>query len=118
MAPFGGEPRVVEIEPADHRADVERRHHGVQLELGARHLCAVRNDRATHDWPEQLLACRIFERLEPAAERVHQAVAGGVDRFLALDLVIQHVVRDVNQYLVGLRADVADVAPHDAMVLS
>ena len=42
MAPFGGEPGVVEIEPADHRADVERRLHRVELELRARHLGAVR----------------------------------------------------------------------------
>ena len=33
MAPFGGEPRVVEVEPADHRADVERGLDRVELEL-------------------------------------------------------------------------------------
>ena len=36
MAPFGGEPGVVEIEPADHRADVERRMHRIELPRGAR----------------------------------------------------------------------------------
>ena len=49
VAPFGGEPRVVEVEPADHRADVERRLHRIELERRARHLRAVRHDRARDD---------------------------------------------------------------------
>src|SRR2546422_8545534 len=31
VAPLGGEPGVVEIEPADHGADIERRLHRVEL---------------------------------------------------------------------------------------
>ena len=89
MAPFGGEPGVVEIEPADHRADVEGGLDRVELELGARHLGAVRHDRARHDRAEQLGAGGILERLEAAAERVDQAVAGGFVGELAGDLVLR-----------------------------
>ena len=75
VAPLGGEPRVVEVEPADHRADVERGLHRIELERRARHLRPVRHDGARDDRPEELRARRIGKRLEAAAQRVDQAVA-------------------------------------------
>jgi len=41
MAPFRRQPGVVEVEPADHGADIERRLHRVELELRAGDLGAV-----------------------------------------------------------------------------
>ena len=112
MPPFGGEPGVVEVEPADHRADVERRLHGIQLVRGARHLRAVGNDGAGHDRSHQLGACGVGQRLEAATQRVDQAMAGRGQRLLAGDLVARGVVGDVDHDLVGLGTDVADGGGH------
>ena len=75
MAPLGREPGVVEVEPADHRADVERRRDGLELVARARHARAARKLRAGHDGTEQLRARGEAERENAAAERVHEAVA-------------------------------------------
>src|SRR5262249_20918924 len=112
MSPFGGEPRVVEVEPADDRAEVEGGLDGIELERGAGDLRAVRDDRAGDDRTEELRACRKAQRLEAAAERVHEAIARGVERLLRGDLVRADVVDDVDQDLVRIRPDVADVRGH------
>src|SRR2546430_1185701 len=113
MAPFGGEPGVVEIEPADRRADVERRLHRIELELRARYFGAVGNDRTRDDRSEQLGAGRIRQRFEPATERVDQAVPRRLVRFLARYLVLDDVVGDIGEDLVGLGADGGYRARHD-----
>ena len=74
MAPFGGEPGVVEVEPANHGADVEGGLHGIELIACAGHARAVGNDRAGHNGAEKLGAGGIFERFEAAAQRVDQAM--------------------------------------------
>ncbi|MNI30814.1 hypothetical protein D3C73_846730 [compost metagenome] len=102
VPPFGGQPGVVEIQPADHRADVERGLHGVKLERRAGHLGAVWHHGAGHDRPQQLLARRVFQRFQAAAQRVDQAVACGLVRQAALDLVVKNVVRDIDQDLIGI----------------
>ena len=112
MTPFGGQPGVVEIEPADHRADVECGLHRVELELRARHLGAVRHDRARHDRAHQFGAGRIFQRFQTAAERVDQAVARGVVGDFGVDLVFGHVIDDVDQDFIGLGTDVGDMCGH------
>ena len=50
--------RVVAVEPANHRADVERGVHRVEHERRARHARAVRHDGAGHDRPEQAWCSR------------------------------------------------------------
>ncbi|CAM2154606.1 hypothetical protein PT2222_300120 [Paraburkholderia tropica] len=106
MAPFGGEPGVVEVEPADHGADVEGGLNRVELECGARHLRAVRDDRARHDGPEQLGAGGIGERLESAAEGVQQAVARRRQRGGAVaGQAVQDVVDDIDEDLIRLWPD-------------
>ena len=109
---IGGEPGVVEIQPADHGADVERGLHGVELALGARDLRAVRHRRARDDRAQQLGAGRVFERLEAAAQRVDQAIARGVVRFLVLYGIVFYVIGDQRQDLVGLGPDVGDMRGH------
>src|SRR4051812_35475285 len=61
MAPLGGEPGVVEVEPADHRADAEGRLYRIELKLRPGHLGAVRHHRAWHDGAEELGACGVLE---------------------------------------------------------
>src|SRR5690606_5831302 len=112
VAPFGGQPGVVEVEPADHGADVEGGLDRVQLEGGAGDLGAVGHDGAGHDGAQQLGAGGVFQRLQAAAQGVDQAVAGGVVGQGAVDRVVQHIVHDVDQYLVGLGTDVGNVSAH------
>src|SRR5690606_35521078 len=106
VAPFGGQPGVVEVEPADHGADVKGGLDRVQLELGAGDLGAVGHNGAGHDGAQQLGAGRVVQRLQAAAQGVDQAVAGGLEGQGAVDLIVQHIVDDVDQDLIGLGADV------------
>src|SRR5688572_14353512 len=112
MAPLRGKPGVVEVQPADHRADVEGGVHRVELELGARHARAIRHRGALDDRAEQLVAGRVFERLEAAAQRVHQAVARRGVRVVALYLEILRVAGNQRQDLVRLRPDIGNMGRH------
>src|SRR5216110_2323335 len=103
MAPLGGEPGVVEVEPADQRADVEGRLHRVELEGGARDARAARHDRSGHHGTQELAAGRNRERLQGAGEAVHEAVARGLVRRLALDGEIAGVVGDGAEHPVRCR---------------
>jgi hypothetical protein len=51
MAPFGGEPGIIEIQLADHRADIESSVHRVELPCGAGNAGAVNQSRAGNDGP-------------------------------------------------------------------
>ena len=104
MTPLGRQPRVVEVEPANHRPDVECSLHRFELVRRAGHAGAVGHRRPGHDRPEQFRARRVLQRQESASERVHQAVEGRLVGRLALNLVFRSVARDVDQDLVGIRA--------------
>ena len=65
-----------------------------------------------NDGAEQLGACRIFERLEAAAQRVDQAITRCGVGEIALDLEIQRVVGDVGEDFVRRGAFIADVRRH------
>ena len=100
VAPLGGQPGVVEIQPANHGADVEGGLNRVQLKRRARNFGAVGHDGSRHHRPQQLGAGRILKRLKAAAQRVDQAVArGGVSQF-ALDGVTANVIGNIDQNLV------------------
>ena len=101
VAPLGGEPGVVEVEPPDHRADVECRGHRIELERRTRDARAVGHDRARHDRSQKLGAGRIRERLEAAAQRVEEAQPGRLVGGLARDPERRRVAGDVDQDLVG-----------------
>ena len=109
MAPFGGEPGVVEVEPANDRADVEGGLHGIEHEIGAGNARAVGNHGAGHDGAEEFGAGRIFESFKAAAERIDEAMLRSGVGEIALDLVVQRVVGDVGEDLVGRGAFIADV---------
>ncbi len=112
VAPFRGQPGVVEVQPADHGADVEGRLYRIELELRAGHLGAVGHHRPGHDRAEHLGARRIGQGLEPAAQSVRQTQARGVVRLLAGDVVVESVLGDVDEDSVGIGADVGDVCGH------
>ncbi len=67
--------------------------------------------------PSSLVQAGILQRLEAAAQRVHQAVARGLVGLPRGDLVFAGVVDDVDQDAVGIGADVADVGGHGALSL-
>src|SRR5205807_6344495 len=91
MSPFRSEPCVVEVEPANHRADVEGGLYRIELVRRAGNFRAVGDDRFGDDWPEQLRAGWIRQRLEAAAERIEQAIVRGRVRLAARDGVSRHV---------------------------
>ncbi len=55
MAPLGSKPGIVEIEPADHRANIESRLDGVELEEVPGTLGAIGHDGAGTIGPSSLL---------------------------------------------------------------
>ena len=112
VSPFGREPRIVEVEPANHRAEAERGLNGIELIRRSRHLGPVGHDRAGHDRSEQLRARRIRQRFEAAAQRVEQAVMRGLVSLGAGDLELRYVIGDVAQHLVGLGTYVGYVSGH------
>ena len=107
MTPFRCQPGVVEVEPADHGADVEGGLHRVELKLGARHLGAIRHQGAGHDRAHQLFASRVFERFQTATKGVDQAVARGGVGDAGFDFEFAHVVDDVDDFLIKFGAAIA-----------
>jgi hypothetical protein len=74
VTPFSRQPGVVEIQPSDHRTDVERGLHRVQLMGSPGHPRAAGQHRSVHHWSQKPGAGRIPQRLEAASQRIHQAV--------------------------------------------
>ena len=103
VAPLGREPGVVEIEPADQRADVERGLHRIEFMRRAGYACTVRHQRARHERAEQARAGGILQRFKAAAQRVEQALLRGVESKFAVDAVVAHVVDDVDQHRIRIR---------------
>src|SRR6516162_539371 len=84
MSPFRGEPRVVEIEPAHDRADIERGLNRVQLVTGSRYTRArARHRCAWHHRTEKLRASGIIQRQKAASKRIHETKTCGIKRFVA-----------------------------------
>ena len=110
MAPLRRQPGIVEIEPADHRADVKCRLDGVELELSSGDAHAVRYDGAGNNWPQQFFTGRVFESFQTAAERVEQAVMCGVVGHFRADFVVHDVIDDINDFTIKFRADVVDLS--------
>jgi len=78
VPPFGGEPAVVEVQPANHGADVEGAGDGVQDVRGSWDADAVGDGGAGDDGAEEFGAGGEFEGFEAAAEGVEEDEAGGV----------------------------------------
>lgn len=67
MAPFGRQPAIIVIEPADHGTDVEGAVYGVQLEGRPGDFGAAWDDGAGDDGAEELGAFGEAEAFEAAA---------------------------------------------------
>ena len=101
VAPLRRQPRVIEVEPANHGADVEGRVDGIEFVGGAGNARAVGEGGARNHGPHQFRAGRIFQRLEAAGQSIHEAVAGGLIGELAVDPEAQSVVGDRRQDVIG-----------------
>jgi hypothetical protein len=95
MPPLGGEPGVIEIQPADERADIERCRYGIEDVFGSRHPDAVWHDGSGHERSEQFSAGGIFQREQAAAQCIKQAIARGIEHFFAGRIVIADVIGDL-----------------------
>ena len=102
VPPLGRQEGVVEVEPADHGADVERGLDRVQLPGGAGHPGASGHDRAGHHRPQQPGACRKLQRGQGAAQAVHQAQPRGLPRLVRERAVREGIVGHVGEDRVGL----------------
>ena len=109
MPPLRRQPGIVEIEPADHRADVKCRLDGVELELSSGDAHAVGDDGAGDNWPQQFFTGWVFESFKTAAERVEQAVMCGVVGYSGADFVVHHVIDDINDFTIKFRANIVDL---------
>ncbi len=106
VPPFGGQPGIVKIEPADHGPDVEGPLHRIEDELGPRNPHPVRHHRPRDHRPEELAALGMPQSQHSATQGVHQSVLGGLQGFFARDLVAGDVIGDICELPVGLGADV------------
>ncbi|SVK47259.1 Uncharacterised protein [Acinetobacter baumannii] len=118
VAPLRRQPGVVEVEPADHGADIERRLHRIQLETGAGHPAAVQHLGARHHRPHQFLAGRVAQRLQPAAEGIEQAIMGGAVRRRGIDGLFHHIIDDIDHFAIERRtAGIGRLKHHDSQRL-
>src|SRR5436190_17429447 len=103
MSPLSGEPRVVEIEPPDDGANVERRLNRIQFVPGTGNACSMADRCPRYDRPEQLRAGGICKCENAARERVRETPARGVHRLVARTRVVERVVGEVRKERVGGR---------------
>jgi len=68
--------------------------------LKAAHARAPAQHGAWHHGPEQFGAGRIFQRLQAAADRIGQAMPGGLVRQLAEASRVEHIIGDSTQQLI------------------
>src|SRR5882762_1319346 len=92
VPPLRGQPGIVEIEPANHGADVESGVDGIELVSRAGNARAVGEGRTRNHRAHQLRAGRIFQRLKSARQGIHETVAGGLIGEFTLDLEAQCIV--------------------------
>ncbi|MNS52105.1 hypothetical protein D3C72_848090 [compost metagenome] len=113
MPPLSGEPSVVVVEPAHDAADVPGGLDRVEAIGGAGNACAERDDGAFDDRAQMLGAFGKAQRQQAAAQRVHKAVAGGVEGFGGGDFEGEDVIGDVLQDMIVVGAVVqVDVGAH------
>ncbi len=76
MSPLCRQPGVIEVQPADHGANIEGCLHRVEQVASSGHPGSLGNYGARNDRPEKLAAGRILQGLQGATQGVDQAVAG------------------------------------------
>ena len=106
VAPFGGEPGVVVVEPAHHGADVEGGMDGIQAVGRAGDAGAIGKFSAFDDGAEEGPAFGILEGEQAATDGVEQAVMGGEPGFFAEVRWGACVVGDADEQVVGIGTQV------------
>ncbi len=104
MPPFGGQPRIVEIKPADRAADVPGRLNGVENMLRPRYARALGYHGSRHDRAQVLGTFREPQREKTAAEGVHQAVASRLIGIVTGNLEVGDVVGDGDEFRIRVRS--------------
>ena len=104
---------IVVVEPADHRAEIERRSDRVEYEWCARHLRAIGNKGARNDRAQEFRAGGIGQRLEAAAQAVDQGKPRGLPRKRALDRVAVDIIGNIGGDFVGCGTNVGGGCGHD-----
>ena len=100
MAPFGGQPGVVVVEPADHGADVKGGLNRVEFAGRAGHAGPAGQLGPRNHGPQQPAAVPIAKRQKCAAQTVHQAQPGRFVGRRALDRGAYDVVGHLDKNLV------------------
>jgi hypothetical protein len=115
VTPFGGQPGVVVVQPADDAPMSQAAWTGSSWNCvpgtGRHGERRCRDDRS-----QQLGALRKAQGQQATAERVHQAVAGGVVGFVRTDFVVGDVVDDVVRTLSGFGRTLLICADMDFLV--
>src|SRR3972149_7976900 len=100
MSPFRRKPRIIEVQPPDHDAYVERRTYRIEHERGAWHMRSTWHDRSLYQRAKHLCAFREFQGKYCAAKAVHQAETGCVICFFRGGGIIEDVVCDIHHFSV------------------
>lgn len=79
VAPLGGQPAVIEVEPTDHGTDVESTVHRIELVVGAGNFGTVGNDGTLDDRAQNVPALLELERLETATKCVDEDPTGRIE---------------------------------------
>ncbi len=114
MAPLRGEPSVVEVEPTDHRAEVEGRANGIEFKAGPGHARAEGHGEPGYDRTQELRTRRVLQRHDAAAQRIEQTVGRGIKRLVAGDGRVQRVIGELDKEPVRCRANVGNGRGHQA----
>jgi hypothetical protein len=102
VRPLRGQPRIVVVEPANQRPDVERGLHRVELVRRSGHAGAVLDDRPVHDRPDQATALLVRGGERRAAERVGEHEPRRRQRLVPERVVVQCVPRQLDEQRVRL----------------
>src|SRR3954467_11901712 len=97
MSPLCGEPRIVEVEPPDHRAEIESRLNWIELKGRARNSRAPFYGCTGYEGSQKPGAGGILQRFKGAAERVQQTPIRGLPRFRGRRLIAAHIIGNLFQ---------------------
>ena len=100
MTPLSSKPAVVIVQPSYHSTNVKCAIDGVELVRCTWHFRAVWDYRAWHYRTQDSCALRKPQSLETAAERVCEDVSGGIESHFRIDLVVVHVIGNIQHFLV------------------
>ena len=107
MAPLGCQPGVVVIQPAHTAADIPCGFDRVETEIRSRHAGPVRYHGPFDNRSQVFGALGKAQCQQATTESVHQAIARGVECLIRGNAVIQHVIGNILNHPVIIRAQIA-----------